>query len=123
MEERNLTAMMLHRKCMFLHLDHGAENIRVTAVSQYLTTVVTTANRIFYLMTSQWIDSAALSNVICELKSLASNLKRMILLISGSYLEDLVTVCSLEGFNAQLLCNMIWAGDVEQKAVLFSRLV
>ena len=118
--------MMSHLQCFFLHVDHGVEDARNTDVSRYLSAVASATNCPIHRISLQWIDNAALSTLIDDLKRSVLGSKRTALLICGSHLEDQVTVCSLEalleGFDVHLLCDIISARDVKLKPVLLLRL-
>ena len=118
--------MMSHLQCMFLHVDHGVEDARNLGVSRYLSAVASATDCPLHRMSTQWIDSAALSTLVDDLKRSVLGSKRTALLICGSHLEDQVTVCSLEalleGFDVRLLCDIISARDVKLKSVLLLRL-
>jgi hypothetical protein len=121
-----VTAMMSHLQCMLLHVEHGAENGRSVRVSKFLSAVAIATDCPLHHLSSQWIDSTALLALINDLKRSLGDSKRTVLLISGSHLEDQVTVCSLEalleGFDVHLLCDIISARDIKLKPVLFLRL-
>ena len=121
-----MTAMMSHLQCLFLHVDHGVEDARNTGVSRYLADVASATNCPIHRMSLRWIDSAALSTLVNDLKHSVLGSKRTALLICGSYLEDQVTICSLEalleGFDVHLLCDIISARDVKLKPILLLRL-
>jgi hypothetical protein len=118
--------MMSHLQCLFLYVDHGEEDLRSAGVSRHLAAVASATNCPIHRVSLQWIDKAALSTLIYDLKRSASGSKRTALLICGSHLEDQVTVCSLEalleGFDVHLLCDIISARDVKLKPVLLQRL-
>jgi hypothetical protein len=119
-------AMMSHTQCMFLQVDHGVDDAHNMDVSKYLSAVASATNCPTHRLSLQWIDNAALSTLIDDLKCSASESKRTALLICGSYLEDQVTVCSLEalleGFDVHLLCDIISARNAKLKPVLLLRL-
>jgi hypothetical protein len=125
-EDQILTAMMSHHQCLFLHVDHGVRDARNMGVPKYLSDISTATNCPLHYMSSQWIDNSALSTLIADLKHSVSGSKRTALLVSGSHLEDQVTVCALEalleGFDVHLLCDIISARDAKIKPVLFLRL-
>ena len=121
-----MTAMMSHLQCMFLYVDHGREDARNARLFSHLSTVASTTNCPLHRMSLQWIDNAALSTLIDELKRTVLGSERTALLICGSHLEDQITVCSLEalleGFDVHLLCDIISARDVKLKPILLLRL-
>ena len=125
-EETGVTAMMSHLQCIVLQVDHGIEDAQNKGISKYLSAVASATNCPIHRLSLQWIDNAALSTLIGELKRSAAGSKRTALLICGSHLEDQVTVCSLEalleGFDVHLLCDIISARDAKLKPVLLQRL-
>jgi hypothetical protein len=111
---------------MFLHVDHGVEDSRNVNVFKYLSAVKSTVNCPLHHVSSKWIDSKSLADLISDLKRSMSDSKRNALLVSGMHLEDQITVCSLEalieGFDVHLLCDIISARDIKLKPVLLLRL-
>ena len=112
-----MTAMLSHLQCLFLYVDHGVDDAHNKGMSKYLSAVASATNCPIHRLSLRWIDNAALSTLIDELKRSASGSKRTALLLCGSHLEDQVTVCSLEalleGFDVHLLCDIISARDVK----------
>ena len=121
-----MTAMMSHLQCVFLYVDHGADDDHNKHVFKFLSDAASVTNCPIHRMSMQWIDKVALSALMQDLNHFDSRAKRTALLICGSYLEDQVTICSLEalleGFDVHLLCDIISARDVKLKPVLLQRL-
>jgi hypothetical protein len=67
-----------------------------------------------------------LATLIEDLKAFAKAEDRRILLLSGAFLEEQVTLCALEalveGFDVHLLCDLMSARDHRLKPVLLLRL-
>jgi hypothetical protein len=112
---------------MLLHVDHGTVDACRMGVPKFLSTVATTINCPLHSLSSRWISNSTLTDLIGDLKRSVAESNRTTLLISGSYLEDQVSVCSLEalveGFDVHLLYDMISARDVVLKPVLLMRLL
>ena len=121
-----VTALISKSRCMFLHVDSKIENLLNSQVPAYLTSLTSVIDCTLHRLSSKWIDNAALKAIIDGLKCDVAEEDRRVHLVSGAYLEDQVTVCSLEalieGFDAHLLCDLISAYDVKLKLVMLLRL-
>jgi hypothetical protein len=113
-------------KCILLHI--GSDDVisyDLTAL-EFLTEVSAKTSCPLHLVTSSWISPKILADTIAALKKLSSLGRRDILLVSGFYLEDQVTVCVLEalaeGFDVNLLCDLIEARDILIAPILQQRL-
>jgi hypothetical protein len=122
-----LTAILPHRLCLFLHLDSGLDDSRNQKELEFLEYVAVNTNCPLRRVSSKWIDHSELKELMVGLKQDATDGGRRILLVSGSHLEDQVTVCTLEalleGFDVHLLCDFISTQDVNLKPVLLVRLI
>jgi hypothetical protein len=111
---------------MLLHVDPGVRDARYLSADRHLSVTAATINCPLHRLSSTWIDNSELSNLMLDLKNSSSGLKRKVLLIGGSHLEDQVTLCSLEallhGFDVHLLCDIVLARDLKLKPVLLMRL-
>jgi hypothetical protein len=118
--------MLSYLQCMFLHVDCGIETAPNKSISAFLQAVETTTNCPVHRLSSQLIDNSMLCTLLSELKSSASKTKKTILLVSGSHLEDQVTLCTLEslleGFDVHIMCDLISARDVKLKSILLLKL-
>jgi hypothetical protein len=112
---------------VFLHIDSGVENSRNQKIDDFLSSVATVTNCPLRRITSKWIDGAELRALMDKLKRDVADRQRNLLLVSGSHLEDQVTVCALEalveGFSVHLLCDIIASREAKMKPVLLLRLL
>jgi hypothetical protein len=124
-----MTSIITHSQCMLLRVAPQSG----TALQEHLTLfeVADQLAESIALPTCQvisdWISSAELEQAIGELKSISQITGRRSVMISGLYLEDQVTVCTLEalveGSDAHLLTDLIFARDRRRAASLEARLV
>jgi hypothetical protein len=121
-----VSAIASHVQCMFLHLDNelgSSRNCQMTKILLETSTLFKCPIRQFSM---EWIGPQDLATLFDDLKICAKAQDRRILLVSGAFLEDQVTVCALEalveGFDVHLLCDLISARDHRLKPVLLLRL-
>jgi hypothetical protein len=111
---------------MLLHLDSDVESIRSSQFKKILAETSALFKCPLQQFSMDWIGPQDLATLIDDLKSCAKIDDRRILLVSGAYLEDQVSVCVLEalveGFDVHLLCDTITARDRSLKPVLLLRL-
>ncbi len=121
-----MTTITSHHVCFFLHSDYGFEDLRSQKDFEFLESVAFNTKCPLHHFSCKWIDQAELKELMDELKQDAAKGGRRVLLVSGSHLEDQVTVCTLEalleGFHVHLLCDIISARDDNLKSVLLLRL-
>jgi hypothetical protein len=121
-----VTAILSHHQCVFLHLDEGIEDLCEKRIIPFLAEISSLLKCPVRQLSSKWIGHAELTALMDDLERCAKSEDRRILLVSGAYLEDQVTVCVLEalaeGFDVHLLCDVITARDRRLKPVLLLRL-
>jgi hypothetical protein len=121
-----VSAIASHIQCMFLHLDNEAESVRNSQLTKILVETASLFKCPLRHFSMEWIGPQDLAFLLKDLELRAKAEDRRILLISGAYLEDQVTVCALEalveGFDVHLLCDLISARDHRLKQVLLLRL-
>jgi hypothetical protein len=121
-----MTAIISRSQCCFLYVDDGSQHSHNSKVIQFLTEIHSTLNLSLHRISTPWIDQLGLKNLMHEVNQSLSGQKRPALLVCGAYLEDLVTVCSLEalmeGYDVHLLCDLIEARNARLKPVLLLRL-
>jgi hypothetical protein len=114
------------QKCLMLHLDSDETNFRVPPILGLLKEVERETKCPLYHVISIWIGPSELRAIVKDLKQIASEGSRNMLLVSGHYLEDQITVCCLEalieGFDVHLLCDLIAARDSLLAPILQQRL-
>ena len=122
-----MIAALPHKNCMVLMLEAGGisgdhddmlrSEILETAAKQLQIPILNFRN--------EWIDSIELNDLFERLKSISEG-DRTCLLISGKYLEEQVTVCSLEalaqGFDVYLLTDIIVPRNQNSKQAIEARL-
>jgi hypothetical protein len=121
-----VSAIASHVRCIFLHLDNEVgpdRNCQMTKILFETSSLFKCPMRQFSM---EWIGPQDLATLFDDLKISAKVEDRRILLISGAFLEDQVSVCALEalveGFDVHLLCDLISARDHRLKPVLLLRL-
>jgi hypothetical protein len=121
-----MVAISSRQKCLMLHLDSDDLNPLVSPTLEFLRHIEYATHCPLYHFISMWIGPNDLVTIMDDLKGLAAEAGRTILLVSGHYLEDQVTVCCLEalteGFDVYLLCDLISARDPLFAPVLQQRL-
>jgi hypothetical protein len=121
-----MSAIAAHVRCMFLHLDNEVGSARACQLTKILINTSSLFKCPIRKFAMDWIGPDDLTVLLDDLKRCAKTEDRRILLVSGAYLEDQVTVCVLEalieGFDVHLLCDLISARDQRLKPVLLLRL-
>jgi hypothetical protein len=119
-------AIVPTKKCLVLHVEDGETTIQNEKIYLFLSNLATETKCPLHYVVSPWIGSDALVTIMNELKQLAREDQRNTLLISGHYLEDQVTICSLEalmeGFDVHLLFDFISARSLLLAPILQQRL-
>jgi hypothetical protein len=121
-----MTAIASRHKCILLHVESETVDLLHMRNLRFLTEVSAKTNCPLHHVTSTSLGLTELANIIEILKQVACDGRRSMLLVSGCYLEDRVTVCVLEaiaeGFDVHLLCDFILARDPLLAPVLQHRL-
>jgi hypothetical protein len=121
-----VSAIASYVQCIFLHLDNEVAPIHNCQLIKILVETSSLFNCPIRQFSIEWIGPRDLATLIDDLKACAKAEDRRILLLSGAFLEDQVTVCALEalveGFDVHLLCDLISARDHRLKPVLLLRL-
>jgi hypothetical protein len=121
-----MVAIASRQKCMMLHLDADETVSQIIPALGFLRDVERETSCPLHHVNAMWIGPEELIAIVNHLKQLAAGAGRNILLVSGHYLEDQVTICCLEalieGFDVHLLCDLISARDPLFAPVLQQRL-
>jgi hypothetical protein len=121
-----MVAIASRQSCLMLHLDTDETDAQNLPILGFLKDIESETKCPLCHVISMWIGPEELVGIIDKLKQLAVGTSRNMLLVSGHYLEDQVTVCCLEalmeGFDVHLLCDLISARDSFLAPVLQQRL-
>jgi hypothetical protein len=104
-----MVAIASRQSCLMLHLDTDETDAQNLPILGFLKDIESETKCPLCHVISMWIGPEELVGIIDKLKRLAVGTSRNMLLVSGHYLEDQVTVCCLEalmeGFDVHLLCD------------------
>jgi hypothetical protein len=121
-----MTSIVSRHQCLILHIGNDDGDIGSSRALEFLNQVALEVRCPIHSVFSKWIGPEILAEIMMQLKLLASDGDRSVLLISGHFLEDQVTVCCLEslmeGFDVHLLCDLISGRDALLVPALQQRL-
>ena len=123
-----MTSILPHAKCIVLFVGNDDRRPKEQDSSEHLLREIGAKLSIpVEVLNSKWISKLGLDLLFNTLKTLASPDNRTCLLIAGAYLEDQITVCTLEalaeGFDAHLLTDLIITRDERFTQTLLFRLL
>ena len=122
-----MTAIIPHAKCFVLFVGNDDHPPKEQYVSERLLREIGAKLSIpIEVLNSNWISKLKLELLFKTIKNISAPDNRTCLLIAGAYLEDQITVCTLEalaeGFDAHLLTDLITARDQGFTQTLLFRL-
>jgi hypothetical protein len=121
-----VVAIAQRSQCIFLHVGEDQRRASSPTTSEFLVRVSEVTGCPFYQCLDLNSHHPATDELMSELKFRAKSDNRCLLLISGTDLEDQVTVSALhallEGFDVHLLCDTITTKNSRLEPFLLLRL-
>lgn len=112
---------------MFLDVDGRRDDTEHAVRTDLIAQVAKVANCPIQRSVKKWMQTSDIEHLLGELKNQLYDGNRNILLLSGAYLEDQITLCALEalamGFDVNFLCDFITARDPRLEPSLKFRLI
>ena len=121
-----MSVIVSRHKCILLHVDACEDSTAQAAQTDIVIHVAKIAKCPVQIFKKKWVQSSDIADLFDAVKRLNVLGDRNVLLLSGTYLEDQITLCTLEalaiGYDVHLLCDVIMAHDTRHEAILKLRL-